>query len=85
MRRAALMNTDDEGGEEEGSLGRGGSDDDSEAGAAEGVLARIEDVSDEEAREELREAQQRRLLEASQVRPGCLVRLCLSMPCWSSP
>ena len=67
MRRAALMNTDDEGeGEEDG---KGGSDDDSEAGAAaEDMFARIEDMSDEEAKEELREAQQRKLLEASQVR-----------------
>lgn len=75
MRRAALMNTDDEGGEDSDGGNNGGSYADSEAGREpdQDPFANIEALSDEEAKEELREAQQRRLLEASQVRRERLI------------
>lgn len=62
MRRAALMNTDDE----EDSDADG---DDARSEPPEDILENIDidALSDEEAKEELREAQQRRLMEESQV------------------
>ncbi len=63
LRRAALMNSDDEAGSDEG-----GSGSEEEAGSeAADPFENIDALSDEEAKEELREAQQRRLMEESQV------------------
>ena len=54
------MNTDDEGSDEDGS--------ESEEEAQADPFENIDALSDEEVKEELREAQQRRLMEESQVR-----------------
>lgn len=64
MRRAALMNTDDEEseGEEDGSGGEG-SDSEPEVD----LQAKIDALSDDDAKEELKEAQLRKLMEDSQV------------------
>ena len=61
MRRAALMNTDDEEseGEEESEA--------SESEPEEDLQAKIDALSDDEAKEELKEAQLRKLMEDSQV------------------
>ena len=64
MRRAALMNTDDEEseGEEDGSGAQG-----SESESEQDLQAKIDALSDDEAKEELKEAQLRKLMEDSQV------------------
>lgn len=67
MRRAALMNTDDEA-EESGS---GDESDDEDARSEEAdPFEDIDALSDEEAKEELRQAQQLKMLEDSQVNPS---------------
>ena len=64
MRRAALMNTDDEESEgDEDASGAEGSDSEPE----EDLQARIDALSDDDAKEELKEAQLRKLMEDSQV------------------
>lgn len=65
LRRAALMNSDEEAASE------------SEEEQEEDPFENIDALSDEEAKEELREAQQRRLMEESQV---CLLRRCMRDP-----
>lgn len=74
MRRAALMNGDSEaesssgeGEEGDGGSEDGGASEKQEEEEEEDLLADIDALSDEEAKEELREAAQQRLLEASQV------------------
>lgn len=60
LRRAALMNSDEEDSEEAASESE-------EEEQAEDPFENIDALSDEEAKEELREAQQRRLMEESQA------------------
>ena len=64
MRRAALMNTDDDesDGEEDGSGAEG-----SESEPEVDLQAKIDALSDDDAKEELKEAQLRKLMEDSQV------------------
>ena len=64
MRRAALMNTDDEDseGEDDGSGAEG-----SASEPEEDLQDKIDALSDDEAKEELKEAQLRKLMEDSQV------------------
>lgn len=59
LRRAALMNSDEEAASE--------SEEEEEEEQAEDPFENIDALSDEEAKEELREAQQRRLMEESQA------------------
>lgn len=63
MRRAMLMNTDDE--ESEGEEEE--EEESSESEPEEDLQARIDALSDDEAKEELKEAQLRKLMEESQV------------------
>lgn len=67
------MNSDEEGSEEEASESE-------EEEQAEDPFENIDALSDEEAKEELREAQQRRLMEESQVCLSCDVP-CISCYC----
>ena len=76
MRRAALMNTDDEESEgEEGGSGAEGSGSEPE----EDLQAKIDALSDDDVKEELKEAQLRKLMEESQVQPRA--QLCLDACC----
>lgn len=66
MRRAALMNTDDEdSGSEEGGSGAEGTESEPE----EDLQAKIDALSDDDVKEELKDAQLRKLMEESQVHP----------------
>lgn len=71
MRRAALMNTDDE--ESEGEEQSEASENEPE----EDLQAKIDALSDDEAKEELKEAQLRRLMEDSQVLAQDCYLLCI--------
>ena len=64
MRRAALMNTDDEESDGEAESEDASSDSEPE----EDLQAKIDACSDDEAKEELREAQLRKMMEDSQAR-----------------
>ena len=74
MRRAALMNTDDE--ESDGEVESEDASSDSEP--EEDLQAKIDACSDDEAKEELREAQLRKMMEDSQAR---IVTLGFSVLC----
>jgi hypothetical protein len=60
-----LMNTDEE--ESQGGEGEEGGEESSEGEPEEDLQARIDALSDDEAKEELREAQLRKLMEESQA------------------
>ena len=64
MRRAALMNTDDDESDGEAESEEDSSDSEPE----EDLQAKIDACSDDEAKEELREAQLRKMMEDSQAR-----------------